>query len=314
MRRAAAMRAEIHQIPPTLNALPANSRAAARARRALGLALACSNALHANSRAAARTRQTLDALHPNSRAAGGARRALACLAPALAGAALALVPAAARAATSVPARGAALSDETTITRFANPYYTAVARERPASGARLIVRLHLWTEDGFPEVYLVLRRWVDPDERAWLLVRLPMRPNGRIGWAPEDAFGPLGLVHTRLVVDRHRLRATLFLRGREEWSSPVGVGKPSTPTPAGRFWIREKFPTGDPGGSYGPWAIGTSAYSVLTDWPGGGVVGFHGTSEPWLIPGHPSHGCIRLPNAAISQLVRLAPVGTPVSIR
>ena len=34
--------------------------------------------------------------------------------------------------------------------------------------------------------------------------------------------------------------------------------------------------GDP--LYGPWAFGTSAYSVLSDWPGGGVVGIHGTNQ------------------------------------
>ena len=60
---------------------------------------------------------------------------------------------------------------------------------------------------------------------------------------------------------------------------VGVGKPSTPTPAGKFWIREKFRVrGNP--LYGARAMGTAAYSnTLTDWPGGGVVGLHGTSEP-----------------------------------
>ena len=51
----------------------------------------------------------------------------------------------------------------------------------------------------------------------------------------------------------------------------GVGKRSTPTPAGRFWIRERFAV--PGRTlYGPYAFGTSAYSRLSDWPRGGVVG------------------------------------------
>jgi hypothetical protein len=35
--------------------------------------------------------------------------------------------------------------------------------------------------------------------------------------------------------------------------------------------------------YGPVAFGTTARSaVLTDWPGGGFVGIHGTNEPQLI--------------------------------
>ena len=69
--------------------------------------------------------------------------------------------------------------------------------------------------------------------------------------------------------------------------------------------------GDP--LYGPWAFGTSAYSVLSDWPGGGVVGIHGTNRPQLIPGRPSHGCIRVPNRKILQLVTLMPLGTPIRI-
>jgi hypothetical protein len=62
------------------------------------------------------------------------------------------------------------------------------------------------------------------------------------------------------------------------------------------------------------AFGTSALSnVETDWPGGGVIGIHGTNEPSLIPGHPSHGCIRVPNWEIVKLARLLPIGTPLTI-
>jgi lipoprotein-anchoring transpeptidase ErfK/SrfK len=129
-----------------------------------------------------------------------------------------------------------------------------------------------------------------------------------------ALGPLYRVRTQLVVDRRRLRATLYKRGRRIWSAPVGVGKQSTPTPAGHFWIREKFKTNGSGGIYGPVAFGSSDYSVLSDWPGGGVIGIHGTNEPSLIPGRPSHGCIRVQNPAVRILWRLMPIGTPLLIR
>ena len=122
------------------------------------------------------------------------------------------------------------------------------------------------------------------------------------------------VSTQLVIDRRRLRATLYRAGRRIWRSPVGIGKRSTPTPAGRFWIRERIRVSNSTGLYGPWAFGTSGYSVLSDWPGGGVVGIHGTNEPGLIPGRPSHGCVRVPNPAIARLARLMPIGTPVRIR
>ena len=207
-----------------------------------------------------------------------------------------------------------LSDEETFTTWAHPEHGAPIRGLPTRTSRRIARVRYLTEDGFPEVYLVLRSFTDPDERTWLQVRIPMRPNGRTGWVVDSALGHLHLVRTRLVVDRRHLRAVLYDSGRRIWRSPIAVGKPSTPTPAGRFWIRERIKVPNPRGFYGPQAFGTSAYSRLSGWPGGGVVGIHGTNEPYLIPGRPSHGCIRVPNRAISQLARLMPIGTPVWIR
>ena len=206
-----------------------------------------------------------------------------------------------------------LSNERTFTSWAHPVQQSAAiRSQPTARARQVTRTHRLTEDGFPEVYLALRSWSNSKGRTWLKIRIPMRPNGAKGWVRDSALGPLYHVRTRLVVDRSSLRATLYRRGRQIWSAPVGIGAPSTPTPPGHFWIREKFKTS--GGIYGPAAFGTSDYSVLTDWPGGGVIGIHGTDQPSLIPGRPSHGCIRVQNAAVSQLFRLMPIGTPLLIR
>ena len=206
-----------------------------------------------------------------------------------------------------------LSDERTETRWAHVNDATPVRKAPDHGAPAIARLRHSTEDGLPEVYLALRsRTVDG--RAWIEVRVPGRPNGRTGWVRRTALGPFHVVRTSLVVDRSRLRATLFEDGKRIWSSPVGVGAPGTPTPGGRFYVRQKLR--NLGGSpiYGPWAFGTSAYAVLSDWPGGGVVGIHGTDQPQLLPGRVSHGCVRVPNRAIARLARLMPVGTPVRIR
>ena len=65
--------------------------------------------------------------------------------------------------------------------------------------------------------------------------------------------------------------------------------------------------------YGPYAFGTSDYSVLSEWPHGGVVGIHGTDQPSLIPGRPSHGCIRMRNHDIVYLARHLPIGAPVHV-
>lgn len=208
-----------------------------------------------------------------------------------------------------------LSNERTFTRWAHPQTPARIRYVPRYSSRSFARLRFLTEDREAEAYVVLRSRVDSREHTWLKIRVPMRPNGRVGWVPREALGPLYLVRTRLVIDRRSLRATLFRRGRRIWAAPIGVGRPSTPTPAGRFYIRERLRGLGDGDTYGPWAFGTSAYSPgLTDWPGGGVIGIHGTNRPELVPGRPSHGCVRVRNGPIRRLARLLPIGTPVEIR
>jgi L,D-transpeptidase catalytic domain len=207
-----------------------------------------------------------------------------------------------------------LSNETTFTRWAYAVAPGNAHSAPTATARRVGRLRFRTEDGFPEVYIVLASVIDARGTTWIHVRLPQPPNNVTAWVVRSALGDLHVVHTKLVVNRRTLRVRLYDHGHEIFQARVGVGKPSTPTPAGSFWIREKFRVG---GSplYGARAMGTAAYSrTLTDWPGGGIVGLHGTSEPGLIPGRPSHGCIRLRNRDIKRLYALTPVGTPLLIK
>jgi hypothetical protein len=213
-----------------------------------------------------------------------------------------------------PSKSVRLSDERRFTRWAYAVQILPIRQRPRPSAPIVASVSLTTEDGFPEVYTLLRGWTDSTGGRWLQVRVPMRPSARTGWVDASALGRARLVRTQLVIDRRHKRATLYRAARRVWRSRIGVGKARTPTPAGHFWVRELIRPGDPGGPYGPLAFGTSAYSRLSDWPGGGVVGIHGTDQPDLIPGRPSHGCIRVPNRAIRRLARLMPIGTPVWIR
>jgi hypothetical protein len=189
----------------------------------------------------------------------------------------------------------------------------VARSAPAAHARIVARLAARTPEATTNVVVVLRRARDEGGRLWVRVRLPSR-GAPSGWLSRDALGTYGVVHTRLVVDRRRLTLTLWRDGRAAFRAPVGIGRPQTPTPAGSFYVRDRV-TRYAGAFYGPVAFGTSARSAtLTDWPGGGYVGIHGTDRPDLVPGRVSHGCIRLRNADILRLARVLPVGTPLVIR
>jgi L,D-transpeptidase catalytic domain len=226
--------------------------------------------------------------------------------------AIALVATALAVAPTAASADVRLSTERSVTRWAHANLLAKVRTAPSKRARTVARLRWQTEDGPPEVYVVLKAR-HKTGGTWMKIRIPGRPNGRTGWVRRESLGGLRKIHTALTINRSTLRATLTRKGRVIWSSHVGVGAPGTPTPAGRFWIRERLHGF--GGSYGPWAFGTSAYSnQLTGWPGGGVIGIHGTDQPGLIPGRPSHGCVRVPNWKIVQLARLMPIGTPVRIR
>jgi hypothetical protein len=217
--------------------------------------------------------------------------------------------------TGPPARGdVVLSNERTFARWAYVERSAVIHRRPTAGSRAVARLHWYTEDGRPEVYLLLRAHWDRRGHEWIKLRVPMRPNGTTGWVRRQDLTAFGLTHGLIVVDRGRLRMYLYESGRRVWSAPVAVGKPSTPTPPGHFWIREKLPIGNRSSGYWPYALGTSDYSTLTEWPKGGVVGIHGPYyDPAGIPGRISHGCIRLKSWEDGWLARHVGVGTPLRV-
>jgi hypothetical protein len=207
---------------------------------------------------------------------------------------------------------AMLSNLRTLSRWAYPQAPAAVRLRPSPGARVVDYLRFLTGDGQAQVYLALRSYTT-GAATWIRVSVPGRPNGIGGWVPAGALGELHVTREYLRVNREQFRATLYRDGRPIWKAAVGVGRSSLPTPTGHFYVTEKL-TALGGAFYGPYAIGTSAYApTLSEWPGGGVIGIHGTNEPQLIPGRPSHGCIRLRNSDMTRLWRAIGVGTPIEI-
>jgi hypothetical protein len=198
-------------------------------------------------------------------------------------------------------------------RFAPVLRSVEALAKPRSDAAPVATVTTETPEGTTNIVLVLGE-VSARGESWVRVRLPVLPNDRTAWVPRSALGGYQFVRTRLIVDRARLTATLLRDGQPIFRTRVGIGLSKWPTPAGEFYIRDKV-SGFNDPFYGPVAFGTSARSaVLTDWPGGGFVGIHGTNAPELIPGRISHGCIRMRNEDILRLAHLMPVGTPLTIK
>lgn len=148
---------------------------------------------------------------------------------------------------------------------------------------------------------------------WLAL-LPLRPNGSQGWIPSSSL-KVSQTTWKLVVDEARLRLTVFHACEPVRSFPVAVGKPSTPTPKGTFYLDALYRL-SPGAFVGPFAYTLSGHSnVLFNFDGGeGRLGLHGTSDPSSIGHAASHGCIRMFNRDIEWLVPRLPLGTMVVVR
>jgi L,D-transpeptidase catalytic domain len=207
----------------------------------------------------------------------------------------------------------ALNGPRGMSRWAHVLTKIPARTRPSASAKIITRLNPLTPEETQNLVQALDGQINEKGEYWVRVRLPILPNGSTGWVPRGALGAYNKIWTHLVIDRRLFSATLYRRGVAIFTTRVGVGKPYWPTPAGRYYVREKI-TGFSDLIYGPIAFGTNARSaVLTDWPGGGFIGIHGTNQPEILPGRVSHGCVRMPNPAVLRLARLMPLGTPVTI-
>lgn len=186
----------------------------------------------------------------------------------------------------------------------------VARMRPSPTAPRLLVLRQFRADYRWQVVLAVAARRGSDGKLWYQLSLPMRPNNTLGWVPASTVD-LHPVANRIVVNISR-RTIEVLRGNQVLlHAIVAVGAPGMETPLGHYYVQARFVPDDP--FLGVFALETSAYSKLSEWPGGGVVGIHGTSRPDLLGQAVSHGCVRVSNATAAALRRLAPLGTPITI-
>jgi lipoprotein-anchoring transpeptidase ErfK/SrfK len=191
--------------------------------------------------------------------------------------------------------------------------TVVVRAAPSKRARQLRVLHQFRKDFRLQIVLAIRQAKGPHGGRWVQLSLPGRPNGGRGWVPKPSV-ELHAVHRRIVVHRNarRLEVRRSSDGKVLLRALIAIGKPGAETPLGRnYYVQSRFVPKD--SFFGSFALETSGYSRLSEWPGGGVVGIHGTDEPSLIGRAVSHGCIRMFNRDVDRLHRLAPLGTPIDI-
>ena len=153
--------------------------------------------------------------------------------------------------------------------------------------------------------------------TWLRVRRYGRPNGSSAWISADAVQLTSTLY-RIEISTGRRLVRLRYKGAVIRSFRAVVGRPGMPTPHGLFAVAERVRQPDPNGFLGPWALLLTAHSdALARFEGGpGTVAIHGRGGASLVDplgSARSHGCIRIDNAAITLLARVAREGTPVLI-
>lgn len=191
-------------------------------------------------------------------------------------------------------------------------WAAIAvRAAPSADSPRIAVLREFRPDYRHQVVYALGQRAGKDGKLWYRILLSRRPNGTTGWVRADGVD-VRPVTTKIVVDRSTRSLEVVRRGETIFRTTVAVGAPGTETPLGRFYLMTEFRPTD--SFYGTWAFETSAYSpTLTDWPGGGKIGIHGTSAPGLLGQAVSHGCIRVSNAAANRLHALVSPGTALEV-
>jgi lipoprotein-anchoring transpeptidase ErfK/SrfK len=211
---------------------------------------------------------------------------------------------------------------TTTTIPVDPYETFVANivdevavldafeEPDGEPARFEFAITNPTYFGNPLALMITER---TDDGRWLKVQIPVRPNGSEAWIRADDAE----------VTSHRFRAEVDLTERAVtvWDgaalvaeTTAVVGKSTTPTPLGSFFVNDFVEKWD-GSAYGPHILTLSGFSEALETFGGGipVIAIHGTNRPDLMGGAHSNGCIRIPNNVIQVLADTVPIGTPVDI-
>jgi lipoprotein-anchoring transpeptidase ErfK/SrfK len=189
----------------------------------------------------------------------------------------------------------------------------VVRAAPRRDAAKVAVLGAFREDFRVRVVLAYaaREEVGATTHLWYRISVPGRPNGRTGWVPARRVA-LKPIAKKIIVDRSARRLELYDGDKRLLRTRIAVGARGMETPLGRFYVIGRFTPRDP--FFGSFALETSAYSRLSEWPGGGIVGIHGTNAPQLLGKAVSHGCVRVSNRAALRLKRHAPLGTPILIR
>jgi hypothetical protein len=183
--------------------------------------------------------------------------------------------------------------------------SVVLRQRP--GGKALATVPARTEYGSWQTVGVART-----RGNWVAVISTALPNGVLGWVPRKE---LTLRRVAWSIDISLSSRTLVLshNGAVVHRVPVGVGAAGSPTPIGEYVITDHIDPAAYGSSgYGCCILALSGHqphppagwSPNRDWR----LAIHGGST-----GAVSAGCVHADEATLRYLMRMTPLGTPVTV-
>ncbi len=187
-----------------------------------------------------------------------------------------------------------------------------ARAKPDRSAKVVKVLRQFRPDYRPQIVLAIAQREDAAGELWYKLNLPIRPFGRTGWVPAEGVD-VAPIAEKVIVRRRARQLRLYRGSRLILKTRVAVGRRDRPTPLGNFYVTAAFKPVPATAFVSTYAFELSAPANLPDFPGGGVLGIHGTNRPDTIGKAASNGCIRVRNAVARRLKNLVPLGTPVRI-
>jgi hypothetical protein len=187
----------------------------------------------------------------------------------------------------------------------HPTTSRVIYSRPGGPAVAVLPV---TELGSPTWVPVVQ-----SQSSWDRILLPTRPNRSTGWIYLGGGG-LQTAYTPYQVDINlaTYRLTILDAGHSLGTWTVAEGAPGTRTPTGRTFVLASLVPLQP--TYTPLILplGTHSDTLNTFGGGPGTVGLHGWPDPAVFGHAVSHGCVRVPAAALRALSRV-PLGSAVMI-
>ena len=199
-------------------------------------------------------------------------------------------------------------------RPAEPSGTLVAAVRPGHRLALHARPNGHTVGVLGSRTVYGSQLTMPVVRAhgdWLGVMTAAMPNGHIGWVKAQAGAlAFGRVRLELEADLSRQLLRVWSHGRVVRRIRVGIGRPGSATPTGRFSITDKMPGSWLGSGYGCCLLALSGNQPHTPpgWSGGARLAIHGGHY-----GAVSAGCLHASTADLRYLMRAVRLGTPIVI-